>query len=280
VRLDFDSRRSGWRLEATLRLAFLCALASAASAQGQRPSLSGLEEEIARTRAALCARADVFGETYRPFFCPPRCDCLDTATLMIAPTQTVTCEESPAFRFVIDVQGSMGTCSEDACISGQHCASSSFDSCSFSDPDCPTGETCLSNNCVLPCSSDAECTGDALCSASSLAPCSQSSDCPFPAENLCVNGTCRRTCSFESTCQVSAGRTLDDVRDPDSPIPADCGIPINSADALQCLADVEAAFGITCSVICGNGVVQGGETCDDGNTTSGDGCDASCQLEP
>src|SRR3989454_1684896 len=30
---------------------------------------------------------------------------------------------------------------------------------------------------------------------------------------------------------------------------------------------------------CGNGVVEGTEECDDGNTVSGDGCSASCQLE-
>ena len=31
---------------------------------------------------------------------------------------------------------------------------------------------------------------------------------------------------------------------------------------------------------CGNGVLQAGETCDLGDTTPGDGCDANCQLEP
>ncbi len=31
--------------------------------------------------------------------------------------------------------------------------------------------------------------------------------------------------------------------------------------------------------VCGNGVVESGETCDDGNTVGGDGCDASCQTE-
>jgi len=30
---------------------------------------------------------------------------------------------------------------------------------------------------------------------------------------------------------------------------------------------------------CGNGVAEGTEECDDGNTTSGDGCSATCQLE-
>ena len=32
--------------------------------------------------------------------------------------------------------------------------------------------------------------------------------------------------------------------------------------------------------VCGNGWIGAGETCDDGNTADGDGCDASCQWEP
>jgi len=31
--------------------------------------------------------------------------------------------------------------------------------------------------------------------------------------------------------------------------------------------------------ICGNGIVEGTEQCDDGNTASGDGCSATCQTE-
>ena len=30
---------------------------------------------------------------------------------------------------------------------------------------------------------------------------------------------------------------------------------------------------------CGNGILEAGETCDDGNTTSGDGCSATCTIE-
>lgn len=31
--------------------------------------------------------------------------------------------------------------------------------------------------------------------------------------------------------------------------------------------------------ICGNGVVETNETCDDGNAVSGDGCSSTCQIE-
>ena len=32
--------------------------------------------------------------------------------------------------------------------------------------------------------------------------------------------------------------------------------------------------------VCGNGTVEAGEQCDDGNTADGDGCDSNCQIEP
>jgi len=36
---------------------------------------------------------------------------------------------------------------------------------------------------------------------------------------------------------------------------------------------------VTPPAVCGNGVVETGEQCDDSNTVSGDGCDATCQTE-
>jgi cysteine-rich repeat protein len=39
----------------------------------------------------------------------------------------------------------------------------------------------------------------------------------------------------------------------------------------------------TCTLelpVCGNGVIENGETCDDGNTNSGDGCSSVCICEP
>jgi cysteine-rich repeat protein len=36
---------------------------------------------------------------------------------------------------------------------------------------------------------------------------------------------------------------------------------------------------IICSGVCGNGVLDSGEACDDGNTLPKDGCSASCQTE-
>lgn len=36
----------------------------------------------------------------------------------------------------------------------------------------------------------------------------------------------------------------------------------------------------SCNIGCGNGKIDLGEQCDDGNLMSGDGCSANCKLEP
>lgn len=41
----------------------------------------------------------------------------------------------------------------------------------------------------------------------------------------------------------------------------------------------DAEANIICSEACGNGVLNPGETCDDGNTENGDGCPSTCQTE-
>ena len=47
-----------------------------------------------------------------------------------------------------------------------------------------------------------------------------------------------------------------------------------------CPANIDPNNNAVCvAVVCGNSVVEPGEQCDDGNTTSGDGCDALCQAE-
>jgi len=46
---------------------------------------------------------------------------------------------------------------------------------------------------------------------------------------------------------------------------------------------VQASYVVTIKVRtpgCGDGLIQSGEQCDDGNNTSGDGCSAACQAEP
>lgn len=50
--------------------------------------------------------------------------------------------------------------------------------------------------------------------------------------------------------------------------------------SLTCLSNCTGYNTSACySGICGDDIVSGSENCDDGNTTDGDGCDSSCQIE-
>lgn len=54
------------------------------------------------------------------------------------------------------------------------------------------------------------------------------------------------------------------------------GDPIVSTQSVQCASVVVTG---NANPICGNGVQDTGEQCDDNNTTNGDGCSATCQIE-
>lgn len=49
-------------------------------------------------------------------------------------------------------------------------------------------------------------------------------------------------------------------------------------DILIFLPAIQA--GTAHKTVCGNGILEAGEQCDDGNLLDGDGCSSSCQLEP
>lgn len=56
---------------------------------------------------------------------------------------------------------------------------------------------------------------------------------------------------------------------------------LNEADdlALDCDQFDDGALNGSCEAVCGDGIPDVGEDCDDGNTTSGDGCRADCTIE-
>jgi cysteine-rich repeat protein len=71
---------------------------------------------------------------------------------------------------------------------------------------------------------------------------------------------CSATCTLEEVCTGGLDEDGDGL--------VDC------ADTVDCGADP------ACQAVCGDGVVEGAEICDDGNTVNGDGCSSSCQREP
>jgi len=110
-------------------------------------------------------------------------------------------------------------------------------------------------------------------------------DCDDPD---CVNAAaCGATCG---NGVVEAGEECDDGNGtPGDGCAADCTLETvtpetnctdrvdNDGDGLVDCADPDCANVAFC--MCGNGVVDPGEACDDGNNTDGDGCSSSCQVE-
>lgn len=60
----------------------------------------------------------------------------------------------------------------------------------------------------------------------------------------------------------------------------DCTCPSGRVSVRSCGADGTLGECYCYEPGCGNGQVDDGEECDDGNTASGDGCDAMCVVEP
>lgn len=88
--------------------------------------------------------------------------------------------------------------------------------------------------------------------------------------------------------QLGCSDAFNGVRDETLKIPVKAGIPYYLVvDAPSVSTTTPAAyaglFQLDVTVTpgaCGNGTIEGGEVCDDGNQTAGDGCDPTCLIEP
>jgi cysteine-rich repeat protein len=95
------------------------------------------------------------------------------------------------------------------------------------------------------------------------------------------------TCAFP-TCsdwKVTGNEKCDDGNNEDGDgCSANCstveeGWECNSTVCGSWPTSQEKRIGSVCKRVCGNGIVNTGEECDDGNTLNGDGCDSSCAHE-
>jgi cysteine-rich repeat protein len=176
---------------------------------------------------------------------------------------------------------------------------------------CDTGITSGAGACPVSCDDSQSCTTDTLINASSCqAACThQAITMPHDGDGCCPKGA---TSANDSDCLPGCGNgVLDPGETCDTAITTGVGAcPTACSDGMACTTDILSNAGtctaacvfpaITmavngdgccppganantdndCMPVCGNHVVEGTEECDDGNTTSGDGCSSTCKREP
>jgi uncharacterized protein (TIGR03382 family) len=144
---------------------------------------------------------------------------------------------------------------------------------------------------------DGDAVGGGGCSAScqlevgyscpmASAGCVDIDECALGTDNCDANATCANTPgSFTCACNVGYSGAGVSCKDDD-----ECALGTDNCDANATCTNMPGYFicacnaghagsGTTCATICGDGIVSGAETCDDGNAVPGDGCDASCSIE-
>ncbi len=169
---------------------------------------------------------------------------------------------------------------------------------------CDDGNLVSGDGCSATCTLEPGwvCTADGVCT-----PLQSCGDARIQEGEVCDDGNVTVGDGCDNFCRVEPGWRCPAPGQPCEPIPV-CGdgtlVPTageecddgNTAGGDGCNADcrIEGSYwdcstpGQLCvsTVACGNGAVEpavGGapaEMCDDGNTASGDGCDAACNVEP
>lgn len=204
-----------------------------------------------------------------------------------------------------------GECLEDSdCDNGEYCDGA--ERCSFTlrcEPDAAAppeiGSPCttaLGGEAGI-CSADrvcvagGDCTADAHCQAADICagagrcedyqcvydgpPLRDGIRCGANDEGICIGGACNLNaeCAVNSDC---ASANACEVIECSPEFTCVVASDQTATDGMGCTLGGEegTCFSGACVLPeCGNGQLEAGEVCDDGNTTSGDGCSSRCRLE-
>ncbi|MBI5509046.1 MAG: fibro-slime domain-containing protein [Deltaproteobacteria bacterium] len=175
--------------------------------------------------------------------------------------------------------------------------------------ECDDGNATNSDGCSSTCHLEVRCGNGRVDSSEQ---CDLGGQCSGDASRLCiVDATCKAvnaawTCaprtstSCSGACQLLAGQTCAPMTCGNSncelgecsSCPGDCtglctspcgnGSCAGGETSASCASDCGAASQCraTAGTSCGNGILEGTERCDDFNPTTGDGCSATCAIEP
>jgi cysteine-rich repeat protein len=135
---------------------------------------------------------------------------------------------------------------------------------------CGGANICVNGSCVPPSCGDGFIEGSEQCDDGSLNG-TAGDGCTATCTYVCQNAStdcgmtpqCEMwTCTAQHTCRAVANS-------------ADNGMACGMVAGYTC----QNGACVSSSATCGNGMREGGEQCDDGNTTNLDGCDANCKFE-
>lgn len=190
-----------------------------------------------------------------------------------------------------DLCPASGVCPTD-CIPGTMCASGALCPANGICPQQCTPGTLCANGMVCPddgfcpqecipgtlCANGAQCTVNGLCPAVSSSSSANNLTCDINADcasNLCIGGFCACTSSAQCAGNACVGGFC-----------ANMALGANLTSFASCSGDNECPDGMLCiagscasdTAACGNGRLDAGEVCDDGNGSNDDGCTTSCLL--
>ncbi len=263
--------------------------------------------------SAVCGDGTVSGDEMcdtaisagQPGACPSSCAPIDHCNpqALVGSGCDAHCEPMPVTAFVsgdlccppggnaANDSDCVAMCGNDVVEPGETCdPSSSCPVCSSSNPCLTAVTTGTPQTCDVACSlmPVTACAGGDQCCPEGCTY-SNDADCPMGCGDGVLDPSAGETCEAGTStpCPTSCDDGDSCTSDQQTGSAANCNVVCTHTPVTQlqngdgCCPAVANANNNTdsdCAPVCGNGVVEGSEQCDDGNQTAGDGC-AGCMIE-
>ncbi len=170
-------------------------------------------------------------------------------------------------------------CEGGVCVGGQELDCDDQNPCT--DDACDGVAGCIHTNNGVGCDDDNACTGNDVCTNGTCA--GVSLDCDD--EDVCTDDSCDPAIGCQYVHNVAPCDDGNECTTGDACANGSCvpGGATNCNDQVPCTTDScdveQGCLHVAQAPCCSNGIVEAGESCDDGNLADGDGCSSQCQNE-